>query len=497
VGAPGVLANDVDADGNPLTAGLVSSVGHGLLLFNNDGSFMYAPDAGYSGVDFFIYRANDGTADSNPAIVTITVGTPPVNTPPVAVDDAYSTPFNTALNVPAPGVLSNDTDIDGNPLTAALVSGPASGTLTLNANGSFDFTPAVGFSGNVTFTYRANDGTADSNTATVTISVGAAGNTPPVAVNDSYTTSEDTALNVPAPGVLGNDTDANGDPLTAVLVSGPASGTLTLNANGSFVYTPNAGFVGADSFTYQAADASSLSNVATVTIQVLSGVVPGGTPRASDDVLVTGPGTPATVTAASLLANDSIPAGVPAVISAVSQGMHGTVTSVGNLITYTPNASFTGQDAFTYTVDLGGGVTLQATVWVTVWKPVPACRDIGGEPNSIVYALVPGAVVPTPADVYCRVVVENGTFVRPAGEIGNQDMINLGILQAVEVFSLGGGQWYDTFTAPVDICLAGSGRILFMSATGQPRVPGAPPTRSADGYTCATISTAGTVLLVP
>src|SRR5204862_277029 len=103
------------------------------------------------------------------------------------------------------------------------------------------------------FAYRANDGTANSNTATVSITVNPV-NDPPVASNDSYTTNEDTTLNVAAAGVLSNDTDVDADPLTAVLVSGPSNGSLTLNADGSFSYTPNANFNGSDSFAYRAND---------------------------------------------------------------------------------------------------------------------------------------------------------------------------------------------------------------------------------------------------
>jgi hypothetical protein len=108
-----------------------------------------------------------------------------------------------------------------------------------------------------------------SNVATVTITVSSV-NDAPVAEDDSYTTDEDTPLVVPAPGVLGNDSDVEGDPLTAVLVSGPSHGTLTLNPNGSFTYTPEENFVGEDSFTYQAYDGELYSNVATVTITVSS-----------------------------------------------------------------------------------------------------------------------------------------------------------------------------------------------------------------------------------
>jgi VCBS repeat-containing protein len=179
----------------------------------------------------------------------------------------------TALTVAAPGVLGNDTDPDGDPLNAVLVSGPSHGTLTLNADGSFGYTPAADFAGTDAFSYRASDGALSSNPATVTLTV-APVNDAPVAAADAYSTVEDTALTVAAPGVLGNDTDPDGDPLTAVLVSGPGHGTLTLNADGSFGYTPAADFAGTDAFSYRASDGALSSNPATVTITVTRSTTP-------------------------------------------------------------------------------------------------------------------------------------------------------------------------------------------------------------------------------
>ena len=242
---------------------------NGTLTLNADGSFDYTPDADFDGSDSFTYHANDGTADSNVATVTITVN--PLNDAPVAVDDAYATDEDTPLNVAAPGVLDNDSDVDGDPLTAVLDTNVTNGALTLNANGSFTYTPAPDFNGPDSFTYHANDGTADSNIATVTLTVNPV-NDVPVAVDDAYETTQDTPLAVPAPGVLGNDSDPEGDPLTAVLDVGPTDGGLTLNADGSFTYTPDPGFNGSDSFTYRANDGTDDSNVATVTITVTSGL---------------------------------------------------------------------------------------------------------------------------------------------------------------------------------------------------------------------------------
>src|SRR5205823_3335131 len=143
------------------------------------------------------------------------------------------------------------TDADGDSLTVALVSGPSHGALTLNGGGSFTYTPVAGYTGSDSFTYQASDGQLDSNVATVTLAVT---DDAPVANDDSYTASKNNPLTVAAHGALPIDSDANGDALTAAVVSGPAHGTLTLNGDGSFTYTPAAGYTGSDSFTYQASD---------------------------------------------------------------------------------------------------------------------------------------------------------------------------------------------------------------------------------------------------
>src|SRR5205814_352996 len=125
---------------------------------------------------------------------------------------------------------------------------------------SFSYTPAANYHGTDSFTYKANDGQADSGIATVNIAITAV-NDAPVAVNDSYTTAEDTTLNVAAAGVLANDSDVDGDSLSAVLVSQPTHGTLTLNSDGSFSYTPAANYHGTDGFTYKANDGQADSGI--------------------------------------------------------------------------------------------------------------------------------------------------------------------------------------------------------------------------------------------
>ncbi len=259
VSAPGVLGND--SDEGAITAMLDSGVSNGTLSFSSDGSFTYTPNLGFSGNDSFTYHANDGSLDSNIATVTISV----INSVPVAVADNYSTARNGQLTVGAPGVLSNDSDPDGDSLNAVKDTDPPNGTVTLNSDGSFTYTPDSGFVGTDTFTYHANDGTANSNIVNVNIDVT---NDAPTAVDDSYVTDKNVVLNIPAPGVITNDTDPNGDPLSAFLDVGPVNGLVTLNADGSFSYTPNPDYVGLDSFTYHVKDGLDDSNIATVNLTV-------------------------------------------------------------------------------------------------------------------------------------------------------------------------------------------------------------------------------------
>jgi subtilisin-like proprotein convertase family protein len=186
--------------------------------------------------------------------------------PPTAVDDAYSTPFNTPLNVGAPGVLGNDNSNGGGVMTAAVVTNVSNGALALAANGGFTYTPNTGFSGIDSFTYRATNSSGPGNIATVTIVVGSA--SPPTAVNDAYSTPFQTALLVPTPGVLSNDNSNGGGAMTAQLVTNVTNGVLSLDSTGGFLYTPNPGFVGADAFVYRAVTSAGQSGNATVSLTV-------------------------------------------------------------------------------------------------------------------------------------------------------------------------------------------------------------------------------------
>ena len=241
------------------------------------------------------------------------------------------------------------------------------GSVTLNADGSFHYTPTALFFGTDTFTYQANDGTGLSNIATVTITVSVV-NIAPVAVNDSYSTNQDTQLTVTAAnGVLKNDTDANGDTLTAVLNANVSHGTLALSADGSLIYMPNAGYTGSDTFTYHASDGTATSNVATVTITVNA---VNHAPVAVNDAFTVNQDTSAN--SLNVLANDTdVDAGDTKTITATGATNHGgTVSIVGaganNTLSYTPAAGYVGAETFTYTMRDTAGLTASATVTVTV-----------------------------------------------------------------------------------------------------------------------------------
>ena len=313
-----------------------------------------------------------------------TPGVPEANVAPVASDDSYGTDEDSPLTVAAPGVLGNDSDSDGGTLSAGSASDPANGSVTLNADGSFAYTPDANFSGSDTFTYTTSDGHGGTDDATVTIAV-AAVNDVPVAVDDSYGTDEDTPLVVAAPAVLGNDTDAEGDALTAGSASTPAHGTLSLNANGSFTYTPTANnYYGHDSFTYTVNDGQGGTDTATVVLYIAA---ENDAPVAGDDADTTAAGTVLTVNGPGVLGNDTDvdslcglqPDGGPACAGggslsagSPSDPAGGSVTlNADGSFTYTPDAGFSGADSFNYTVSDEFGATDTATVTITVTPPPP------------------------------------------------------------------------------------------------------------------------------
>ena len=260
-----VVANDSDVDGDALVVTNLGSPANGVVVDNGDGTVTYTPDPGFVGSDTFTYTANDATADSNTATVTVTVTA--VNDPPVASDDVVVTLEDTAVIV---DVVANDTDPDANldPVsvntTCVGCAGPVDGGLTNNGDGTFVYTPNPDFNGSDGFVYEVCDTLGLCDTATVTVTVTAV-NDPPVASDDVAVTLEDTAVTV---DVVANDSDVDGDALVVTNLGSPANGVVVDNGDGTVTYTPDPGFVGSDTFTYTANDATADSNTATVTVTV-------------------------------------------------------------------------------------------------------------------------------------------------------------------------------------------------------------------------------------
>ncbi|MFN0018363.1 MAG: Ig-like domain-containing protein [Pirellulaceae bacterium] len=274
--------NNAGPGGAPVLTTLTPTVRinplHGTATVNANGTIKYTPAQDYNGPDSFAYTVSDGTLTSGTATVTITVD--PVNDAPVAANGAL-----TALeDITTAGTLAA-TDVDSATLTYSLVStANAHGTVVItNVNtGAYTYTTDLNYNGPASFTFKANDGFLDSNTATVTITV-TPQNDAPVANADSYLVEEDTLLNAnstttgdPRATVRVNDSDVDNalTSLTVSLVSGPThasaafGGTFTLNADGSFNYRAELDYQGPDSFVYRLTDAGGLSTTATVSITV-------------------------------------------------------------------------------------------------------------------------------------------------------------------------------------------------------------------------------------
>ncbi|MBD2068139.1 tandem-95 repeat protein [Leptolyngbya sp. FACHB-671] len=365
-----VLSNDTDLNGDALTVSSFTQAANGTVVNNNNGTFTYTPAAGFSGADSFTYTANDGKGGTSVGTVAVTVTpvvTPPVNTPPVAVPDAATTTSGSAVTTG--NVLTNDTDLNGDALTVSSFTQATNGTVVNNNNGTFTYTPAAGFSGADSFTYTANDGKGGTSVGTVAVTVTPVVtppvNIPPVAVPDAATTTSGNA--VTTVNVLTNDTDLNGDALTVSSFTQATNGTVVNNNNGTFTYTPAAGFSGADSFTYTANDGKGGTSVGTVAVTVTPVVTPPVNipPVAVPDAATTTSGN--AVTTVNVLTNDTDLNGDALTVSSFTQATNGTVVNNNNgTFTYTPAAGFSGADSFTYTANDGKGGTSVGTVAVTV-----------------------------------------------------------------------------------------------------------------------------------
>ncbi|MGQ0455520.1 MAG: tandem-95 repeat protein [Hyphomicrobium sp.] len=377
----GTLPVATDVDGDTLTYSLATGAANGVAVVNSNGTYSYTPNANYNGPDSFTFTVSDGNGGSVTRTVAVTVT--PVNDPPVVAGVSITTPEDT----PFAGSLPVATDVDGDSLTYSLATGAANGAVVVNSDGTFTYTPNANFNGSDSFTFRVSDGNGGIVTRTVTIAVTPV-NDAPVAVADAFTGAEDATISGDVtPGTSGQDSDVDGDTLTVVdfdgngangitPVSGPSNGVLTLNANGTFSYTPNANFNGTDSFTYRISDGNGGFAQAVVTLNITpvndAPVVAGTSITTPEDTPFSG-----SLPVATDADGDTL------TYSRASNPLHGTVVVNSNgTYTYTPTANYSGSDSFSFTVSDGNGGTVTRTVTIVV-TPVQDAPVIAPIPNPV------------------------------------------------------------------------------------------------------------------
>lgn len=351
-----VKTNDSDPDGDNLSVIAVTQGAKGSVVINQSpGAFeylIYTPNANANGSDSFTYTVSDGHGGTDTATVSITIT--PVNDVPNAVDDVIATSEDTSITFDP---RTNDTDVDGAPLTVTSASNPNRGSTVVNPDGTITYTPDANLSGTDLFVYSISDGQGGTDSALVTVTV-APVNDVPDARNDLPSTQEDNPVTI---SVLSNDVDADGHTLTVTAFTQPAKGTAVLNADKTITYTPNLNTNGSDSFTYTISDGNGGTDTATVSLSV----IPVNDPpvAVADTATVIEEGT-VTIPVA---ANDTDPENSALTLMSVTQGAHGTVTILtGNQVRYQPAANYSGPDTFTYTIRDPGNLTSTGTVSVTV-----------------------------------------------------------------------------------------------------------------------------------
>ncbi|WP_142347250.1 Ig-like domain-containing protein, partial [Priestia megaterium] len=340
-----VVATDVD--GRPLTYGLLTGPVNGTVVVNPDGTYTYTPNENYNGIDSFSVVVSDGQGET--AVSTITITVLPINDPPVGPDVITVT---TLEEIPVTGQIVA-TDPDGDPLIYTLQDLPTNGTAIINQEGLFTYIPNENFAGNDTFTVRIADSTGQfiiTNVFVVVIPV----EQPPTVPNYSITTPENQSVTSQVVG-----TDPHGDPLTYRLGTSPVNGNVIVNADGSFVYLPNSNYVGPDLFTVIVEDSTGLTAVSIVNVTVID---MNDSPVTSDVILQT---------IENVAINGQVFATDPddnlLTFSLSGTPFNGTaVVNADGTFLYTPNLNFIGLDSFTVEVRDSRGASAQSLVTISV-----------------------------------------------------------------------------------------------------------------------------------
>lgn len=388
-----VLDNDSDADHDitELTLTLMDNPSNGTVTPVGENAFTYTPNAGFTGTDSFTYQICDPDGQCDTATVTITVNeNPPIDDNVDAEPDLAYTLANQSVVIP---VLEND--LGSGIEIAQIITSPASGMIVNidPANGTITYLPNTDFVGTDYFIYQICNAANICDTTLVTIVVQPSNteNLPPNANNDIATTDSNTPVNIDA---ANNDTDPNNDPLTITdIIQDPTNGMVTIEADGTLIYTPNTDFVGCDAFAYNVCDEGSLCDIGIVSITVGTDACVHP-PIAADDEAVTFESTPIEI---PVLDNDTDPENEDSdpnndqilTASLLSEPANGLVVPLGSTgFTYIPNNGFVGLDYFMYVVCDDGVPMLCDTAYATI-TVLPS--GLNAEPD-IVYTSINTAI---------------------------------------------------------------------------------------------------------
>lgn len=346
-----LLSNDQNPESLSLTLALQSLPLYGQAQLSQDGILTYIPNADFYGSENLTYSLTDG--EGNTSIASVSIEVTPVNDPPLAIGEAVSTKEDEPITIE---LLLNDSDMDNDPLAASLRSAPGNGTVTILPSGRAVYTPDGNFFGNDSFTYDVSDGLSKA-AAEVQISVSPV-NDPPESIDDSVSGGIRESVEV---NVLSNDSDPEGDAISAYLDRAPEHGTVIIQANGQAVYTPTGDFSGADTFAYRAEDSYGASSSALVYV-VVSGE--NRSPVAVEDNASVAKRSQVVF---NVLSNDTDPDGDTLKLLEISNPSNGTAlikTDSGD-VEYKPETWFRGTDSFTYIVSDGEAETT-GTINITV-----------------------------------------------------------------------------------------------------------------------------------
>ena len=314
-----------DIDGDALTFFITTPPAHGTLN-GTIPDLIYTPLLNYNGPDTFAFTAKDAALTSAPAAINFTINK--INDIPIATSVSYTLAEDASLAVEPMAA-----DVDGDPLTYQVGTQPLHGTLTVQPTGKFLYKPSINYNGSDSFTFTAKDAVLTSNPAVVSFAISPV-NDPPLALAQSLTTTEDTALPVSLTG-----TDIDGDSLTYTISSQPSHGALNGAApNLTYLSSPN--YSGIDSFTYKVSDGTSDSAVVTVSLAV-SPV--NDSPIANSQNLTTNEDTNL-----NLVINASDVDGDVLTYEVTASPAHGSLSGVIPNLAYQPDANYNGTDSFTF-----------------------------------------------------------------------------------------------------------------------------------------------------